>query len=174
MLLRALRGWATLARDLNVSAFCFSTYLRKTRNIALTVVLCLFALSVAYASTVQKAFQSLDAKDILDRYKGGVFFSRPSVPEVDCSARSLVNPVELIRVQRGARERGLEIVGFNHSHPDHPAHWSATDLAEAHWIGCSYVITSVLGGNAETTHSFHLTGSTEEDKCFHDEEVVVH
>ncbi|HEY4900914.1 MAG TPA: hypothetical protein VIH91_08870, partial [Terriglobales bacterium] len=32
------------------------------------------------ASTVQKAFQSLDAKDILDRYQGGYFFLDPLFP----------------------------------------------------------------------------------------------
>ncbi len=37
----------------------------------------------------------------------------------------------------------LDIVGFYHSHPDHPARWSPTDFNEAHWLGCSYVITSV-------------------------------
>src|SRR5665213_2774525 len=53
-------------------------------------------------------------------------------------------PQELIRIQREARQQGLDIVGFYHSHPDHPARWSKTDLAEAHWFGCSYVITSVM------------------------------
>jgi proteasome lid subunit RPN8/RPN11 len=84
-----------------------------------------------------------------------------------------VDPVELVRIQRNARERGLEIVGFYHSHPDHPARWSPTDLAEAHWIGCSYVITSVARRVATDTNSFELTGTTEEDKAFRDEAVVV-
>ena len=43
-----------------------------------------------------------------------------------------IAPVELIRIQRQAREQGLDIVGFYHSHPDHPAQWSTTDFAEAH------------------------------------------
>ena len=54
-----------------------------------------------------------------------------------------IAPQELINIQRQARERDLDIVGFYHSHPDHPARWSPTDLNEAHWLGCSYVITSV-------------------------------
>ena len=57
-----------------------------------------------------------------------------------------IDPRELVRIQREGRERGEDIVGFYHSHPDHPAHWSQTDLTEAHWIGCSYVITSVEKG----------------------------
>lgn len=84
-----------------------------------------------------------------------------------------IAPQELVRVQRQAREERLEIVGFYHSHPDHPARWSQTDLAEAHWIGCSYVITSIAHGKAETTNSFLLAGSTEESKHFEDEPVVV-
>ena len=70
-----------------------------------------------------------------------------------------IDPKELIRIQREGRERGEDIVGFYHSHPDHPAHWSPTDLAEAHWLGCSYVITSVEKGNAAVTNSFELKGS---------------
>src|SRR6266403_1578352 len=35
-----------------------------------------------------------------------------------------IDPKELIRIQREARERGEDIVGFYHSHPDHPARWS--------------------------------------------------
>ncbi|HLX85966.1 MAG TPA: M67 family metallopeptidase [Terriglobales bacterium] len=75
-----------------------------------------------------------------------------------------IDPKELIRVQREGRERGEDIVGFYHSHPDHPAQWSSTDLAEAHWFGCSYVITSVEKGTAAITNSFELTGVDEADK----------
>ncbi len=84
-----------------------------------------------------------------------------------------IDPRELVRVQREGRERGYDIVGFYHSHPDHPAKWSATDLAEAHWIGCSYVITSVEQGKAAITNSFLLAGVVEEDKRFEDEEVTL-
>jgi proteasome lid subunit RPN8/RPN11 len=84
-----------------------------------------------------------------------------------------IAPQELIRIQRQGRERGLDIVGFYHSHPDHPAQWSKTDFEEAHWIGCSYVITSVEKGTAKITNSFLLTGTGEEDKRFEDQRVVV-
>src|SRR5215470_6251722 len=65
-----------------------------------------------------------------------------------------IDPRELVRIQRQGRELGYDIVGFYHSHPDHPAQWSKTDFAEAHWIGCSYVITSVQNGKAAITNSF--------------------
>jgi proteasome lid subunit RPN8/RPN11 len=84
-----------------------------------------------------------------------------------------IAPQELVRIQRQGRERGLDIVGFYHSHPDHPAQWSKTDFAEAHWLGCSYVITAVEKGAAKATNSFLLTGTTEEDKAFEDEAVEV-
>ncbi len=81
-----------------------------------------------------------------------------------------IAPQELIAAQREARKHNLDIVGFYHSHPDHPAQWSPTDFAEAHWFGCAYVITSVDGdkttGHAQLTNSFLLTGATEEDKAF--------
>ena len=80
---------------------------------------------------------------------------------------------ELIAAQKQARERGEDIVGFYHSHPDHPARWSATDLAEAHWLGCSYVITSVTKAKADVTNSFALTGAREEEKRFVDERIEV-
>ena len=84
-----------------------------------------------------------------------------------------IAPVELVRIQREARKQGLDIAGFYHSHPDHPAQWSPTDFAEAHWIGCSYVITEVAQGKARVTNSFLLAGSTEEDKRFEDEAITV-
>ena len=84
-----------------------------------------------------------------------------------------IAPQELVRVQRQGRERSLDIVGFYHSHPDHPAQWSRTDFAEAHWLGCSYVITSVQQGVAQDTNSFLLTGTSEENKAFENEPVEV-
>ncbi len=70
-----------------------------------------------------------------------------------------IAPEELIKIQRQARTLGLDIVGFYHSHPDHPAQWSKTDFDEAHWLGCSYIITSVEKGKAVMTNSFLLTGT---------------
>ena len=84
-----------------------------------------------------------------------------------------IDPKELVRIQREGRERGEDIVGFYHSHPDHPAQWSQTDLAEAHWFGCSYVITAVEKGKAAVTNSFELTGADEPDKKFVDERIEV-
>jgi proteasome lid subunit RPN8/RPN11 len=84
-----------------------------------------------------------------------------------------IAPQELIRIQRQGREKGLDIVGFYHSHPDHPAQWSPTDFAEAHWLGCSYVITAIEKGAARQTNAFRLTGESEEAKKFEPEPIEV-
>ncbi len=87
--------------------------------------------------------------------------------------RYQIAPAELVKIEREARQQGLEIAGFYHSHPDHPAQWSPTDFAEAHWLGCAYVITAVAQGKATVTNSFLLAGSTEEDKRFELESIDV-
>jgi proteasome lid subunit RPN8/RPN11 len=87
--------------------------------------------------------------------------------------RYQIAPVELVKIEREARRQELGIAGFYHSHPDHPAHWSLTDLSEAHWLGCSYVITAVAQGKATDTNSFRLAGTLEEDKHFEQETIDV-
>ncbi|MGC1161845.1 MAG: M67 family metallopeptidase, partial [Candidatus Sulfotelmatobacter sp.] len=82
-----------------------------------------------------------------------------------------IDPRDQIRIQREGRERGEEIIGYYHSHPDHPARPSPTDLDEAHWPGYSYVITSVEKGKASITNSFELTSSDETLKQFVDEGI---
>src|SRR5579862_6804233 len=84
-----------------------------------------------------------------------------------------IAPQELVKIQRQARALGLDIVGFYHSHPDHPARWSRTDFAEAHWLGCSYIITSVEQGKAATTNSFLLAETEEDNKRFEDEPIEI-
>jgi proteasome lid subunit RPN8/RPN11 len=83
-----------------------------------------------------------------------------------------IDPHELVRIQREAYKRGEDVIGFYHSHPDDAANWSASDLEEAHWTGCSYLITSVQQGKAAQTNSFELTGD-ESRKRFDDETIVL-
>jgi proteasome lid subunit RPN8/RPN11 len=87
--------------------------------------------------------------------------------------RYQIAPGELVKIERDARRQGLGIAGFYHSHPDHPALWSQTDLAEAHWLGCVYVITAVAQGKATDTNCFLLAGDSEEDKHFVPQVVTV-
>ncbi|HLY97954.1 MAG TPA: M67 family metallopeptidase [Candidatus Angelobacter sp.] len=86
--------------------------------------------------------------------------------------RYSIDPQQIIAAQKLARSRGEDILGFYHSHPDYPSRYSSTDLAEAHWFGCSYVITAVQKGRATMTESFLLQG-TERKKSFEPEKIEV-
>jgi proteasome lid subunit RPN8/RPN11 len=86
--------------------------------------------------------------------------------------RYSIHPEQVVAAHKLARSRGEKIIGFYHSHPDHPARYSSTDLAEAHWFDCSYVITSVQQGHAAVMNSFILTGN-EDKKQFAPEEIEI-
>jgi proteasome lid subunit RPN8/RPN11 len=45
--------------------------------------------------------------------------------------RYQIDPAELYRIQRDAEAAGLDVVGYYHTHPDHPPRPSPTDLARA-------------------------------------------
>lgn len=86
--------------------------------------------------------------------------------------RYSIDPEKVIAALKLARSRSETIVGFYHSHPDHPPEYSGTDLTEAYWFDCSYVITAVEGGRAAATTSFVLLGS-EDDKRFAEEPIKI-
>ena len=69
--------------------------------------------------------------------------------------RYLIPPEQLLEVERAAREEGLDVLGFFHSHPDHPALPSAFDLEHA-WPYYSYLIVSVAQGKVAGTASWRL------------------
>ncbi|MBA3438805.1 MAG: M67 family metallopeptidase [Pyrinomonadaceae bacterium] len=69
--------------------------------------------------------------------------------------RFLIQPEELMRGEKYARERRLDVVGFYHSHPDHPAVPSQYDLEHA-WPTYSYIIVSVRQGSASDLFSWEL------------------
>jgi cysteine synthase B len=69
--------------------------------------------------------------------------------------RFLIGPDDYRRADAHAASRGLEIVGFYHSHPDHPAEPSAFDLAHA-WPNLSYAIVSIRGGAPREMRSWRL------------------
>ncbi len=72
--------------------------------------------------------------------------------------RYVLDPDDLMTADEAAREAGLDIVGFWHTHPDHPALPSETDR-EAAWDGYSYVILSVSGARVEDLRSWRLNGA---------------
>ncbi len=69
--------------------------------------------------------------------------------------RFLITPQELMRGERYARSRQLDIIGFYHSHPDHPAVPSGYDLDHALPV-YSYVIVAVAQGHAGEVQSWEL------------------
>ena len=69
--------------------------------------------------------------------------------------RFLIAPEELMRGEKHARQRGRDVVGFYHSHPDHPAVPSQFDLDHA-WPVYSYIIVSVREGRAGDLFSYEL------------------
>jgi cysteine synthase B len=79
--------------------------------------------------------------------------------------RFLVGPDDYRLAERRAAETGLSLVGFYHSHPDHPAAPSAFDLEHA-WPNVSYLIVSVRDGRAGDVRAWRLradrSGFTEE------------
>lgn len=64
-------------------------------------------------------------------------------------ARFLMDPRDHIDARRGARGRGLGVLGFYHSHPRSPAIPSATDLAEAAYPNHLYAIVSLAADPAD-------------------------
>ncbi|HEV2763675.1 MAG TPA: M67 family metallopeptidase [Pyrinomonadaceae bacterium] len=81
--------------------------------------------------------------------------------------RFLIRPEELMRGERHARSRGLDVVGFYHSHPDVAAVPSGYDLEHA-WPTYSYVVVSVRAGRAAELRSWEM----EPDRSRFNEEQI--
>jgi proteasome lid subunit RPN8/RPN11 len=69
--------------------------------------------------------------------------------------RYLITPEQFLGAEKQARDRGLDVIGFFHSHPDHPAEPSAFDLEHA-WPYYSYLIVSVRGGTPREAAAWRL------------------
>lgn len=80
-----------------------------------------------------------------------------------------MNPDELLRIEREARQAGLEVVGVYHSHPDHPSSPSEFDRQRG-WPEYSYIIVAVKGGAETEVKSWTFI---EEDEPFGEEELKV-
>ena len=71
----------------------------------------------------------------------------PNTTEEGPRRRFLVRPSDYLLAERRAGELGGALLGFYHSHPDHPARPSQYDLDHA-WPTFAYVIVSVASGAA--------------------------
>ena len=69
--------------------------------------------------------------------------------------RFLIRPEELRRGEKYAREKGLDVIGFYHSHPDERAVPSKYDLDHA-WPTYSYIVVSVEKGQAVDLRSWEM------------------
>ena len=81
----------------------------------------------------------------------------PLVNRRDDSPRNrfAVSADDVRDAEKAAREHGLEVIGWYHSHPDHPARPSDFDREHA-WPWYSYVIVSVMNGEPADMTSWRL------------------
>jgi proteasome lid subunit RPN8/RPN11 len=81
--------------------------------------------------------------------------------------RFLITPKDMIKGELYARKHNVDIIGFYHSHPNHPAKPSQFDLDHA-WPVYSYIIVSVANGKADLMTSWILSSDRAE---FEEEEI---
>jgi proteasome lid subunit RPN8/RPN11 len=64
-----------------------------------------------------------------------------------------IDPKDMLRVERECEDTGMEVVGYYHSHPDHPARASVFD-AERSWADAVYLIVSIEKGRMVDANAF--------------------
>jgi len=93
----------------------------------------------------------------------------PNVTEEGPRRRFRISDKDYLKTERRASELGAELLGFYHSHPDHPARPSQYDLDHA-FPTFSYIIVSVREGKPEDMTSWRLR---DDRSAFDPEELVV-
>ena len=96
-------------------------------------------------------------------------YALPNTTEEGPRRRFRVRPQDYREAERRAAEDGADLLGFYHSHPDHPARPSQYDLDHA-WPFFSYIIVSVRGGVPEDMTSWRL----KEDRSAFDQEDLTY
>ncbi|MGB7847686.1 MAG: M67 family metallopeptidase [Candidatus Acidiferrum sp.] len=74
--------------------------------------------------------------------------------------RFSVTPQDVMAAEKAAAGRGLDLIGWYHSHPDHPARPSEYDREHA-WPWYSYIIVRVQTGVAQEMTSWRLEDDRE-------------
>ena len=82
-------------------------------------------------------------------------FRLPNTTAEGPRRRFMIGPQDYRLAEARASERQGTLAGFYHSHPDHPARPSATDLAQA-WPNLTYIIVAVREGTPEDLKSWRL------------------
>ena len=96
-------------------------------------------------------------------------FALPNTTEEGPRRRFLVRPQDYRDAEKRATELKVDLLGFYHSHPDHPAKPSQYDLDHA-WPFFSYIIVAVRAGTPEDMTSWRLR----EDRSVFDEERLTY
>ena len=96
-------------------------------------------------------------------------FALPNTTEEGPRRRFLVRPQDYREAEKRASEMVAELLGFYHSHPDHPARPSQYDLDHA-WPSFSYIIVSVQAGKPTDMTSWRL----QEDRSAFDQEDLTY
>jgi proteasome lid subunit RPN8/RPN11 len=89
------------------------------------------------------------------------------------AVRYQIAPADLVAVQRQARAEGLDIVGYYHSHPDHPARPSETDrriAAEGLSDGVVYIVVGVAQGRDTQATSWIFRDAAQ---AFEEEPLII-
>jgi proteasome lid subunit RPN8/RPN11 len=94
-------------------------------------------------------------------------FALPNTTDEGPRTRFMVRPQDYQAAEKRASDVGAELLGFYHSHPDHPARPSQYDLDHA-WPFFSYVIVSVREGVSGDMTSWRLR----EDRSAFDQEEL--
>jgi proteasome lid subunit RPN8/RPN11 len=84
------------------------------------------------------------------------------------SQRFSIDPLQLMHAERQAADARQTVIGFYHSHPDHPARPSEHDREQA-WPFYSYLIVSILNGEAGDLTSWILDDQT---RTFHRQDIL--
>ena len=112
----------------------------------------LFGETTSEAKSVMKVHPVLNSRDAENRHN-----------------RYLITPQEFLKAERKARDEGLDIIGFYHSHPDAEARPSQYDL-DYSWPVYSYLIVSVKNREARAATSWKIKDDRSE---FVEEKIVI-
>jgi len=93
----------------------------------------------------------------------------PNTTDEGPRRRFMVRPSDYQLAERRATELGGELLGFYHSHPDHPARPSQYDLDHA-WPTFAYIIVAVADGSATDMTVWYL----QEDRSRFEEGSLKH
>ncbi len=92
-----------------------------------------------------------------------------NVVETNRERRYVIDPREILSMEKEMRGTGQEILGFYHSHPNHPAEPSEFDRSHA-WPWYSYVILSIVDRKPADLRAWLLDGET---SVFHPDSLTI-